>query len=67
MSERDEGVVRMDAGMWALVAELEALKAERAGMEALNQDNGGLGYDEHAFYDVAKRMEALANRLRTEV
>jgi len=45
MSGRDEGVVRMDAQMWALVAELEALKTERAGMEALNQGNGGPGYD----------------------
>jgi len=64
MSGRDEGVVRMDAQMWALVAELEALKTERAGMEALNQGNGGPGYDEEAFYDVAKRMSDVARRLR---
>lgn len=64
MGERDEKVVRRDAAMWALVAEMEAMKTDRSAMEAFNQGNGGPGYDEQAFYGISKGLEVIAEKLR---
>ena len=58
---RGEPEIRQDAGMWALVAELEALKTDRAGMEAHG------GYSEESFYEVSKAMTKIAERLRKEI
>jgi hypothetical protein len=65
---RGEAEIRQDAQMWALVAELEALKTERIGMEAENEcrkDRGAApAYGEDEFLVVAKKMNDVAFLLR---
>jgi len=53
---RGEAAIRMDAALWALVAELEALKTEREAM--IDQ-----GYDEAAFFDLAEQLRKIKERL----
>jgi hypothetical protein len=61
MSERGEAEIRQDAAMWALVAELEALKSDRAALEASGE------YPPSSFFEIAKAMQDIARRLREEV
>lgn len=69
--ERSEGVVRMDAEMWALVAEVLAVNARVAGMTADNMCCVAAGnVPEHDSTDFEREttvLEFLAERLRTEV
>lgn len=66
--ERGEGEIRQDAQMWALVAELEALKTERSGMEAENvcrADRGAApAYGEEEFAALSKKLHEVALLLR---
>jgi hypothetical protein len=68
---RGEDEIRQDAQMWALVAELEALKTERIGMEAENEcrkDRGAApAYGEEAFMAVSKKMGDVAFLLRRDI
>lgn len=56
MNERHEGVVRMDAQMWALVAEMWACVVQMEAMKAANQLREHRGeaqaYPESSFMDV---------------
>jgi hypothetical protein len=67
----DEGTVRMQAQMYAYVSEIEAIKAEIMGMEALNQFRIGLGqgvaYVDTDFIEAAKRLEVKAEELRQNI
>ena len=56
---RGEAEIRMDAEMWALIAQLEALKTDRAMM-----DNSDDQYPDEAYLDLAKQMTVIAHRLR---
>lgn len=53
---RDETTVRRDAKLWALIAELEALKTEREGMI-------GHGYSEGSFMQLAKKMREVKEKM----
>ena len=68
---RGEGEIRQDAQMWALVAELESLKTERAGMEAENECRKDQGlapaYGEEQFTALAKKMSEVAFLLRRDI
>lgn len=62
---RDESVVRRDAEMWALVAELEAVRTTVRGFEAYNEfSQDGTCYGQEVFHDCASQMEAIAKKLR---
>jgi hypothetical protein len=69
--KRDEGVVRMDAQMWACVADLFAANAEVLGMRAENEFRVGNGnsvaYGDEHFMAVAERLTQLGSRMRTEI
>jgi hypothetical protein len=68
---RGEAEIRQDAQMWALVAELEALKTERMAMEAANDHRRDQGfaqaYGEEAFVAVSKKMSDVAFLLRRDI
>jgi hypothetical protein len=68
---RGEGEIRQDAQMWALVAELEALKTERSAMEAENvcrADRGAApAFGEEEFMALSKRMQEVAFLLRRDI
>lgn len=66
MSERDEGVVRMDAGMWGLVAEMYAVQARIEGMKAANRGDV-LVYDKNAFDMAERELYGIANALHTRI
>ena len=67
----DEGTIRMQAQMFALVAEMEAIKARIEGMKAENQQREVLGhrisYNENAFIVCQLELEELSMRLREEI
>jgi hypothetical protein len=71
MSEQHEGVVRMMAGMWSLVAKLEAAKARVAGMTAENEQRkiqgSAMAYSDYGFFEEAEKMEAVAIELRERI
>lgn len=67
----EEGTVRMAAQMYALVAEMEAEKAE---LESMNWENAqrlhrgeSMAYPEGEFMMKADNLRALADRLRKEI
>lgn len=53
----DEAVVRRFAHVMALVARLEAMKAEVEGMKVHG------GYSEESFFEISHRMEDIADEL----
>jgi len=65
------GHVSYWAKMWGFVGQLMALNARLEGMKALNKDRQrkgfALGYEEKEFGDVADEMEAIAEKLETEI
>ncbi len=69
--ERDEAVVRMDAQMWSLVAELQALITEREAMVALNMQRQACGnsmaYDDEAFMGLAQQMKTIGAALWNKI
>lgn len=71
MSERDEGVVRMDAGLHAITCEVYALLAHMEGMKADNQqaimDGRDLPHTSGSFGAVSGEFDQLAKRFRTEI
>jgi len=71
MGERGEGEIRQDAALWAFVAEMEALKTERSGMEAENECRKDQGlapaYDDAAFIEVSKKLYEIAFLLRRDI
>lgn len=64
METRHEGVVRQDAQMWKLVAQMEAVKATVAGMIAENMQREAVGasmaYGDEAFAEQAAALEKIA-------
>ncbi len=71
MTERGEAEIRMDAEMWALVAELEHMKTMRVAMEAENESRRDKGlsqaYGEKAFADLAQEMLRVSFDLSTKI
>ena len=71
MSVRDESVVRRDAYMWGLVAELECHRVRLEAMRAANLERAQAGfeakYKEADFDKVADAIRGVANTLMTEV
>lgn len=69
--ERHEGVVRQDAAMWAMVAELFSHVAMIAGMTAENQQRSQLGkamaYSDSGFIYHAEGLTEIAEKLRKEI
>ena len=67
----EEGVVRMAAQMYALIAEMNSINAKVEGMKSENttRESKGysLAYDDEAFCDAARRLDAIACRLRKEI
>lgn len=63
-----EGEIRMQAQMYALVADMAAITTEVEGMKAANTEREShglaLAYDRAAFSDAAKDLAALAEQLR---
>ena len=63
-----EGEIRMQAQMYALVADMAAITTEVDGMKAANTEREAQGfalaYDEAAFAQAAKDLAALAEQLR---
>lgn len=64
----DEGEIRMQAQMYALVADMAAITTEVDGMKAANTEreaNGlALAYLEEKFSQAAKALTAVAEQLR---
>ena len=67
MSERGEDVVRRDAYMWGLVAELACHQATLEGMKATNAAWAAQGeqpqYAEDDFNELAKKMRGVSTAL----
>lgn len=67
----DEGTVRMQAKMFAYVAEIEAIKATIKGFETENNLRIGLGqaplYGENAFFGQNRELRRLAESLRENI
>ena len=66
----DESTVRSLAQVYALVAEMEAIKADMAGMIAENQYRAHCGnritYGQTEFFYHRDRLEAITGALRSE-
>ena len=64
----DEGVVRMQAQMYALVADMNAIIADIKGMEAANTEREShgytLAYPESVFVNASKDLKDIATGLR---
>ena len=58
------------ANLFALQAEIEAIKAEIEGMKQFNEDRRILGnidtYTESSFYEAANSIREIAERMKTE-
>lgn len=67
----EEGTVRMQAQIYALLADLYIEQAYLEGMKSANMQrihaNEALAYDEPQFIDVANRMEEISSKLRQEI
>jgi len=67
----NEAEIRMQAQLYALVAEMQAVIVGVEGMKAANieRENQGyaLAYDEKAFVDASVEIETLAARMRDEI
>ena len=67
----DEGVVRMQAQMYAIIALIEAVKASIAGMQADNQERisegFALAWRGSDFEDCRHKLEELARQLREDI
>lgn len=67
----EEGVVRMQAQMFALVAEMHSEVASIEAMKAANQEridrNEAIAYDESCFSDAQIALTKIASRLREEI
>ena len=67
----DEGSVRMQASMYALVAEMNAIQARIEGMKAENQQRESLcqsvAWNDEAFFAQQDKLEKIADRLRYEI
>ncbi len=67
----DEGVVRMQAFMYGLVAEMYAVVAEVEGMKAENKSRENRGeaqaWPELSFYESQKRLDGIASALQTKI
>jgi len=67
--EMDEGTVRQAANMFALVADMEAVKARVEGMKAENGIRESLGhslaYDSEHFAEAEKELSSIGHLLRT--
>lgn len=68
MNERDEGVVRMDAQLWGLVAEMWADIACIEAMKAANKEREmrgeSLAYPEESFREIIGGLNYISNTLR---
>jgi len=64
----DEAIVRMQAQVYAIVAEMEGIKAALYGMEWENKGRilkgESIAYPEQCFSDVRHDLEKLAKKLR---
>jgi len=71
VTERHEGVVRMDSELQALVAEMNSLVAIMEGMKADNQYCASQGippsHDSGGFGAISTEFDKLAKRFRTEI
>jgi hypothetical protein len=67
----DEGIVRMQAQMFALVAEMNAILVSVEGMKAANTERESQGfalaYPESIFNDASKDLEGIATALRNQI
>ena len=67
----DEGTVRMQAHLYALVADIQAVVADIEGMKALNtyRESRGetIAYDDSHFLESRRELETIAQKLREEI
>jgi len=67
----DEGTVRQQASMFALVAQMEAIKAEPVMMEQENYvrlaNKEALAWDGAAFSDCARTLRGIAEQLVNDI
>ena len=67
----DEGTVRMQAHLYALVADIQAVVADIEGMKALNtyRESRGetIAYDDSHFFESRHELETIAQKLREEI
>jgi len=67
----DEGTVRQQASMFALVAQMEAIKADLVWMELENRERlsrgEALAWDGAAFNDCTVSLRAISNALVREI
>ena len=67
----DEATVRQAASMWALVAEMESIKAgiEAMKVENVERERGGfaMAWPYNMFQDAADALKSIAEKLRNEI
>lgn len=67
----DEGTIRMQAQMFALVAEMNAILVSIEGMKAANTERESQGlalaYPESIFNDASKDIEGIATALLNQI
>ena len=67
----NEGEIRQAASMYALVAEMESVKANIEGMKAFNSMREMMGdsvaYNQEAFSGCENQLLEIAKRLATEI
>lgn len=63
----EEGVVRMAAGMYAYVADMEAVKARIKAMETCNVGRDEPLYGEEHFFHAEQELECIAKALREKI
>lgn len=62
----EEGVVRMAAQMYGLVAQIEAVKARIEAMKVCNTQRDEALYDETHFFHAETELEGLSKKLIQE-
>lgn len=67
----DEGVVRMQAKMYGLVAEMYSVVANIESMKVTNKEREAQGFamawSESAFVDAQKQLEGISHVLQTKI
>ena len=63
----NEGEIRQAALMYALIADMEAIKARVEGMKAYNNSGFDNSYAEETFENYTCELEQIAKRLREEI